>query len=231
MRPVIGITCYVEQARWGAWDVAAAVLPFGYVAQVEAAGGLPVLLPPGTAAAAEVTDRLDGLILAGGADVDPARYGHEPHPETAGLRPDRDAGEFAILDAALRRDLPVLGICRGAQVMAVHAGGALIQHLPDAVDHTGHRPAPGVYGSHGARFAPGSLVARVLGESATVNSYHHQGIADAGTLTVTGWADDGSVETVEDPTRRFALGVQWHPEATPDNRLFRALTEVSAYGR
>jgi putative glutamine amidotransferase len=231
VRPLIGITCYVERARWGAWDMPAALLPYWYVEQVAATGALPVLLPPGTAEAGEVLRRLDGLVLAGGADVDPGRYGEEPHPETAGIRPDRDAGEFALLAEALRRDLPVLGICRGMQVMAVHAGGRLIQHLPDTVGHQGHRPEPGTFGTHGARFVPGSLVAALLGETAEVNSHHHQGVADAGTLTVTGWADDGSVEAVEDPTRRFALGVQWHPEAMDDDRLFKALTAASTTGR
>ena len=231
MRPLIGITSYVEKARWGVWDTTAVLLPHQYVEQVEEAGGLAVVLPPRTAGRVEVLDRLDGLVLAGGADIDPGRYGEEPHPETGGIRPDRDTAELTVLAEALGRDLPVLGICRGMQLMAVHAGGRLFQHLPDAVGHHRHRPAPGRYGCHEARFAAGSLVARLLGEAATVNSYHHQGIADAGTLRVTGWADDGSVETVEDPTRRFALGVQWHPEATPDNRLFRALTEVSAHGR
>jgi putative glutamine amidotransferase len=231
VRPLIGITCYVEHAHWGTWDMSAALLPYRYVEQVSAAGALPVLLPPRTAEAVEVLDRLDGLVIAGGPDVDPARYGEKPHPETEGLRPDRDAGEFTILGEALRRDLPVLGICRGMQVMAVHAGGRLIQHMPDEVGHHGHRPGPGEYGTHGARFAPGSLVASLLGETTEVNSYHHQGVADPGTLTVTGWADDGSVETLEDPSRRFALGVQWHPEATRDNRLFLALTEVSRNGR
>jgi putative glutamine amidotransferase len=228
VQPLIGITCYVERARWGVWDTTAALLPHAYVAQVEDAGGLALLLPPRTAGAPDLLDRLDGLVLAGGADVDPGRYGEQPHPETMGLRPERDAGEFALLGEALRRDVPVLGVCRGMQVMAVHAGGRLIQHLPDEVGHQGHRPGPGRYGSHGARFAAGSLVAALLGEAATVNSYHHQGVADAGTLTVTGWADDGSVEAVEDPDRRFALGVQWHPEATDDNRLFAALVDAAA---
>jgi putative glutamine amidotransferase len=231
VRPLIGITCYVERARWGVWDTAAALLPHGYVTHVEDAGGLAVILPPRTSEALDVLDRLDGLVIAGGADVDPGRYGEEPHPETLGLRPERDAGEFALLGEALRRDLPVLGVCRGMQVMAVHAGGRLIQHLPDKVGHQGHRPAPGEYGSHGARFAAGSLVASLLGEAARVNSYHHQGVADAGTLTVTGWADDGSVEAVEDPSRRFALGVQWHPEAADDNRLFAALAEAAGEPR
>jgi putative glutamine amidotransferase len=227
VRPLIGITCYVERARWGVWDTPAALLPHGYVGHVEDAGALAVILPPRTSAALDVLDRLDGLVIAGGADVDPGRYGEEAHPETLGLRPDRDAGEFALLDEALRRDVPVLGVCRGMQVMAVHAGGRLIQHLPDQVGHQGHRPAPGEYGAHGARFAAGSLVASLLGETVAVNSYHHQGVADAGKLTVSGWADDGSIEAVEDPSRRFALGVQWHPEATDDNRLFAALTEAA----
>jgi putative glutamine amidotransferase len=231
VQPLIGITCYVERTRWGVWDTTTALLPHGYVTQVEDAGALAVILPPRTSASRDVLDRLDGLVIAGGADVDPGRYGEPVHPETLGLRPDRDAGEFALLGEALRRDLPVLGICRGMQVMAVHAGGRLIQHLPDEVGHTGHRPAPGEYGSHGARFAPGSLVATLLGEKATVNSYHHQGVADPGTLTVTGWADDGSVEAVEDPTRRFAVGVQWHPESTEDNRLFAGLVAAARGGR
>jgi putative glutamine amidotransferase len=231
VRPLIGITCYVERARWGVWDATAALVPHAYVAQVQDAGALAVLLPPRTSEALDVLDRLDGLVIAGGADVDPGRYGEETHPETLGLRPDRDAGEFALLDEALRRDVPVLGICRGMQIMAVHAGGRLIQHLPDEVGHQGHRPAPGEYGAHGARFAAGSLVASLLGETAAVNSYHHQGVADAGKLTVSGWADDGSIEAVEDPSRRFALGVQWHPEATDDNRLFAALAEAALQPR
>jgi putative glutamine amidotransferase len=231
MRPLVGITSYVEQARWGVWDTKAVLLPHRYVEQVELGGGVPVVLPPSTAESVEVLDRLDGLVFAGGADIDPGRYGAEPHPETGGIRPDRDAGELTLLAEALRRDLPLLGICRGMQVMAVHAGGRLIQHMPEAVGHHRHRPAPGEYGSHEARFVAGSLVARVLGGTATVNSYHHQGIADAGTLTVTGWADDGSVEALEDPRKAFALGVQWHPEATTDNRLFAALAAAAANSR
>jgi putative glutamine amidotransferase len=228
VQPLIGITCYVEHARWGGtWDMTAALLPYRYIDKVEKAGALPVLLPPRTSESADVLDRLDGLVIAGGADIEPARYGEEPHPETEGIRPDRDAGEFAILDEALRRDVPVLGICRGMQLMAVQAGGKLIQHMPDVVGHHRHRPGPGEYGKHEARFATDSLIGDLLGETATVNSYHHQGIADPGTLTVTGWADDGTVEAVEDTSRRFAIGVQWHPEATDDNRLFEALVDAA----
>ncbi|MGH8968506.1 MAG: gamma-glutamyl-gamma-aminobutyrate hydrolase family protein [Actinomycetes bacterium] len=222
-RPVVGITCYVEQARWGVWDLPAAVLPFRYVERVEAAGGLAVLLPPRSDGVAEVLDRLDAVVFAGGADIDPTAYGADSHPETTGLRPDRDAGELPLMREALGRDLPVLGICRGMQVMAVVRGGSLVQHLPDVVGHDGHRPSPGVHGRHDVRLDPGSRARAVLGDRVTVPSYHHQGLDSPGSLTVTGWAEDGTPEVVEDPDRRFALGVLWHPEAAEDLRLFEAL--------
>lgn len=227
MRPVIGITCYVEQARWGVWDTTAALVPYAYVRQVESAGGRALVVPPSTAEPEEVLDRLDGLLLAGGADLDPAGYGQPAHPHTTGLRPERDAGERALLAAALHRDLPVLGICRGMQLMCVTAGGSLHQHLPDLVGHERHRPSPAVYGDHPVRLAEGSAVHTILGESVVVRSYHHQGVADAGTLTATGWADDGTVEAVEDPARRFAVGVLWHPEVGDDPRLFEALVAAA----
>lgn len=227
MAPVIGITSYVEQARWGVWDVPASVLPFRYVERVEAAGGRAVVLPPTAAGDDAVLDRLDGVVLAGGADLDPQLYGEEPHPETTGLRPERDAAELPLLRSALERDLPVLGICRGMQLMSVLAGGSLVQHLPDAVGHERHRPAPGVYGLHDVRLEPGSRAHAVLGDTVTVPSYHHQGLASAGSLTVTGWADDETPEVVEDPERRFALGVLWHPEAGDDLRLFQALVAAA----
>ena len=228
MAPVIGITSYVEQARWGVWDVPAAVLPFRYVERVEAAGGRAVVLPP-TAARGDdaVLDRLDGVVLAGGSDLDPQLYGQEPHQETTGLRPERDAAELPLLREALDRDLPVLGICRGMQLMSVLAGGSLVQHLPEVVGHDRHRPAPGVYGLHDVRLAPGSRAHAILGDTVTVPSYHHQGLASAGSLTVTGWADDDTPEVVEDPERRFALGVLWHPEAGDDPRLFQALVAAA----
>ena len=223
MRPVVGITSYVEQARWGVWDVPAVVLPFRYVERVEAAGATAVVLPPAATSDAEVLDRLDAVVFAGGADLDPALYDQPAHERTTGLRPERDAAEVPLMRAALDRDLPLLGICRGMQVLSVVSGGALEQHLPDVVGHEGHRPEPGVYGRHGVRLAPGSLAHRLLGDEVSVPSYHHQGLASAGSLTVTGWADDESPEVVEDPTRRFALGVLWHPEAGDDQRLFEAL--------
>jgi putative glutamine amidotransferase len=223
MRPVVGITSYVEQARWGVWDLPAVVLPFRYVGRVEAAGATAVVLPPSATRDAEVLDRLDAVVFAGGADLDPALYDQPAHEPTAGLRPDRDAAEVPLMRAALDRDLPLLGICRGMQVLSVVSGGSLTQHLPDLVGHERHRPSPGVYGHHGVHLAPGSIAHRLLGDEVSVPSYHHQGLASAGSLTVTGRADDESPEVVEDPSRRFALGVLWHPEAGDDLRLFEAL--------
>jgi putative glutamine amidotransferase len=227
MRPLIGITSYVEQARWGVWDTTAALVPYSYVRQVEAAGGRALVVPPSTGDPAEVLGILDGLLLTGGADIDPARYDRPAHEQTAGLRPDRDAGELALLGGALERDLPVLGVCRGMQLMAVQAGGVLEQHLPDVVGHEGHRPSPGVYGDHEVRLQPGSLAHTLLGDRLPVRSYHHQGVSDAGTATVSGWADDDTVEVVEVADRRFALGVLWHPEVGDDPRLFEALVAAA----
>jgi putative glutamine amidotransferase len=227
-RPVVGVTSYVEEARWGVWDRRAVVLPYAYVEGLERAGARVLVVPPSPHDVASVVDRLDALVVAGGADLDPALYDEPPHAETRGVREDRDAGELPLLVEALRRDLPVLGICRGMQLMAVAHGGSLVQHLPDVVGHDRHRARPGVYGHHGVRLAPGSLVAAVLGEQVDVPSYHHQGLGSPGSLTVSGWADDGTAEVVEDPGRRFALGVLWHPEADTDPRLFDALLAAVA---
>ncbi|HET6212769.1 MAG TPA: gamma-glutamyl-gamma-aminobutyrate hydrolase family protein [Micromonosporaceae bacterium] len=226
MTPVIGISCYVERARWGPWDRSAALIPYTYVNVVAAAGACPILLPPGGGQASTVIDRLDGLVLAGGADVGPDLYAAQPHAETV-TRPDRDANEMALLRAALAVDLPVLGVCRGMQLLAVAYGGALDQHLPESVGHPGHLPEPGVFGAHPATFAPGSRVAAIFGPVSEVNSYHHQSIADPGRLAVTGWAGDGVIEAVEDPAMRFVLGVQWHPEEAADVRPFAALVAAA----
>jgi len=224
---VIGITAYAEQARWGVWDQRAVLVPESYVRMVREAGARPVVLPPDEAGAPELVSRLDGLVLAGGADIDPLRYGAAQHELTV-TRPDRDAGELAVLDAALEVDLPVLGVCRGMELLAVAYGGKLHQHLPDLLaGEVAHQPEPGVYGAHPARFAPGSRAAAIFGERAEVNSYHHQAVADAGGLTVTGWADDDVIESVEDPARRFVFGVQWHPEAARDVRPFAALVAAA----
>ncbi|MFG2104338.1 gamma-glutamyl-gamma-aminobutyrate hydrolase family protein [Micromonospora echinaurantiaca] len=225
-RPLIGVTAYVEPASWGVWrEVPAVLVPQAYVRAVTAAGGRALVLPPDDLDA-DVVRVLDGLVLAGGADVDPGRYGQLPAPRTES-RPGRDAGEVALLDGALAAGLPVLGVCRGMQLLVVACGGTLHQHLPDLVGHEGHRPAPGVYGGHGVRFAPGSLAARVMAGVDRVDSYHHQAVADPGRLAVTGWSDDGVVEAVEDPDRPFVLGVQWHPENAADPRPLTALVRAA----
>nr|WP_179783721.1 gamma-glutamyl-gamma-aminobutyrate hydrolase family protein [Micromonospora jinlongensis] len=225
---MIGISAYVEPADWAVWrGVPAVLVPAAYVRAVTAAGGRTVVLPPDDVDG-EVVAVLDGLLLAGGADVGPGRYGQRPDPRTED-RPDRDAGELTLLTAALAAELPVLGVCRGMQLLAVAYGGTLHQHLPDVVGHEAHRPAPGVYGSHPVRFVPGSLAATVLTGVDRVNSYHHQAVADPGRLSVTGWAEDGVVEAVEDPARPFVLGVQWHPENELDPRPITAL--VGAAGQ
>jgi putative glutamine amidotransferase len=225
-RPVIGITAYVEQARWGVWDTMATLVPHAYVRAVTLAGGRALVIPP-ESVAPDLVELLDGLVLSGGPDVTPDNYGQEPHEETTVVRPDRDQAELAVLHAALDADLPILGVCRGLQLMAVDAGGHLHQHVPDLVGHDAHRPSPGEYGEHDARFAPGSRVAAILGDHLKVNSYHHQSVDDPGRLTVTGWAEDDTIEVAELDDRRFVLGVQWHPEATQDYRLFAALVEAA----
>ncbi len=219
MAPLIGISAYVEQARWGVWDREVTLLPQVYVTAVHAAGGRAVLVPPFPEGAASVVAALDGLVLAGGSDLDPALYGAEPDPHTTGVRPARDAGEVALLRAAIAADLPTLGICRGMQLMAAHAGGKLVQHLESGE----HRGRPGVYVQHPVRTVPGSRLAGILGETVDVPSYHHQGVADPGTLTVSAHAHDGGIEGVEDPAARFRVGVLWHPEQGTDPRLFTAL--------
>jgi putative glutamine amidotransferase len=226
MRPIIGMTTYVERATWGVWhDLPTALVPRDYVSAVTEAGGRVVLLPPDDQDA-DVLRVLDGLVLTGGADLGPDLYGAEPEPLTV-TRPDRDAGEMLLVRRALEQDMPVLGVCRGMQLLAVAAGGRLHQHLPDVLGHEKHRPAPGVYGEHEASFVPGSRIAGLMGADVGIHCYHHQGVADAGTLTVTGRAGDGVAEAVEDPDRRFVLGVQWHPEVIRDRRLFGALVAAA----
>jgi gamma-glutamyl-gamma-aminobutyrate hydrolase PuuD len=231
--PRIGLPTYVERARWGPWDRPAALLPHAYVTAVVGAGGLPVLLPPAdvpspATAAAAALDGLDGLVLTGGADVDPAVYGADVALETTGLRPDRDAWERALLAEALERDLPVLAICRGLQLLDVSLGGTLHQHVPDVVGHAGHRPEPGTYGSTDVQVRPGTHLAVIVGDSVQVPCHHHQSIDRLGTgLTVAATAPDGVIEAVEAPDRGFVLGVQWHPEDGDDPRLFDALVAAA----
>ncbi|MBD0317430.1 MAG: gamma-glutamyl-gamma-aminobutyrate hydrolase family protein [Thermoleophilia bacterium] len=226
MKPVIGITTYAEQARWGVWDVPTALAPMSYVSAVMSAGGRPLLVPPSEDAIDETLDALDGLLFSGGSDLDPPLYGAEPHPTVNGTRPDRDRAELALMRAALARDMPVLAVCRGMEVMNVALGGDLVQHLPDVVGHENHKHTPGVFGDHDVDMEPESRLAAVLGKRAPVKSHHHQGVGRLGSgLVEVAWADDGTIEGVEDPGRRFALGVLWHPEQGEDFALFRTLVE------
>ena len=235
MIPLIGVTTYVARAAWGSWERPAAVLPESYYELVGAAGGRPLLLPPlRTAAAgpgfgaAEAVAALDGLVLTGGGDIDPAAYGESADPRVAGVDPVRDGSEEALLAAALAVDLPVLAICRGLQVLNVARGGTLHQHLPEVVGHDGHRVAPSVFGEVKVTTAPGSSAAAIFGAGATVLCSHHQSIDRLGTgLTPTAFADDGVIEAVELPEPSFVLAVQWHPEEGGDQRPFAALVEAA----
>jgi putative glutamine amidotransferase len=229
--PVIGITCYVEPARFTVWETPAALLPYAYVDQVARAGGQPVILPP-TGDPAAVAGRLDGLILAGGGDVDPARYGEPPHESTGYIRTFRDDAEFGLVNAALAAGLPLLGICRGMQVLNVALGGTLHQHLPDELGHTAHSPAPGRYGTLPVRLTPGSRLAEIFDAEhlADPAHYHHQAIDALGRgLTATARTDDGVIEGVELDGHPFCVAVQWHPETGADNSLFAALIHAARH--
>ena len=224
MRPVIGITAYAQDAKWGVWHVPAVLIPLSYVDAVEGAGGRAVLIPPTEVGVEETLDALDGVVFSGGADVDPSRYGAEPHPETDTPQTRRDAGEMALLQAALARDVPVLAICRGFQLLNVARGGDLIQHLPEKVGHDVHKQVPGEFVEHPVEIKGGSRLASIVGESSDVTSHHHQALGRVGDgLVETAWAADGTLEAIEDPSRRFTVGVQWHPEAGEDAALFEAL--------
>jgi putative glutamine amidotransferase len=226
MRPIVGITSYAEDARWGVWDSQAALVPLAYVRAIEDAGGRALIVPPSLEGVQETLDALDGLLLSGGADLDPASYGADLHPETNGVRPDRDEAELALLEAALARDMPVLAVCRGSQVLNVARGGDLVQHLPEVVGHEGHKHTPGVFADHDVDVLPDTKLHGVIGERAPVKSHHHQGYGRLGEgLREAARAEDGTVEAIEDPSRRFALGVLWHPEEGEDAALFRALVE------
>jgi putative glutamine amidotransferase len=230
-RPVIGIGTALERAQWSVWDQQALLLPRSYIDAVQQAGGMAVMLPVDPAVEAdpaEALDLLDGLMLAGGADIDPASYGEQAHPETVGTVPERDSFEIAVARAALEREMPVLGVCRGMQLLNVARGGTLIQHLPERYGHHEHRRVPGSFdgADHFVRLAEGSLAERAAGEARhSTKSHHHQGIERIGDgLVVSGWAElDDLPEAIEDPAMPFVLGVQWHPEADEQSRLVGAL--------
>jgi gamma-glutamyl-gamma-aminobutyrate hydrolase PuuD len=224
--PVVGITAGAEQACWGVWEAPAVLIPRAYVEAVERAGGRALVVPPSLDAIEETLDVLDGLVLSGGSDVEPALYGSEPHPETAGTRPDRDRAELALVQAALARDLPLLAVCRGSQLLNVALGGDLVQHVPDDVGHDGHKETPGAFSTHGVDIVQGTRLHTLLGRRAEVKSHHHQGYGRLGHgLLAAARAGDGTIEALEEPGRQFALGVLWHPEEAEDGTLFRALVE------
>jgi putative glutamine amidotransferase len=226
--PVIGVTAYVEQARFTVWDTTATLLPHAYVTQVVRAGGQPVILPPAGDPSVAL-DRLDGLVIAGGGDVGPDRYGATPHERVSHVRDFRDEAELNLAARAIARGVPLLGICRGLQVLNVALGGTLHQHVPDVVGDTRHCPEPGVFGRFPVEVVAGSRLAKALSEetgeeTVTVPHYHHQAVDRLGTgLTAAAHAADGLIEAAEVSEHPFALGVQWHPEADEDVRLFTAL--------
>jgi putative glutamine amidotransferase len=229
--PVVGVTAGEHDARWGAWGARAVLLTSAYLRAVESGGGLPIVVPPAPGAAEQVVGRLDALVLTGGADVDPARYGRAPHPETRLADPARDRSELELAAAAGAAGLPLLAVCRGVQVLNVARGGTLHQHLADLPGAVEHAAAPGSYGRHRVRIEPGSRVGRAMGDltEAEVPTHHHQGIDVPGDgLRPSAWAEDGTVEALEDPAAPFLVGIQWHPEQGDDPSLFQALVRAAA---
>jgi len=231
--PVIGVTTYLEHSTFGIWEADAAVLHRVYVDSVRAAGGNAVLLPPIGDWRPENVDWLDGLVISGGADIDPARYGQLPHPTTGTPQPIRDAAEFALVEAVLTLDLPLLAVCRGMQILNVALGGTLHQHTPELVGHNQHQPQVAKFGRNEMTVRAGSTMAKVLGERMPALCHHHQSVDRLGDgLEVVATAPDGTIEGVELPGARFILGVQSHPEQNVDDcRLFTALTDAARHRR
>ncbi len=234
-RPLIGVCAAVENANFGVWqDEPAVLLPLSYARAIHGAGGMMAMLPPDRRATndpGELLDRIDALVLGGGADIDPESQGVEAHAETVGTNPDRDNFEIALAQGALEREIPLLGVCRGMQILNLACGGTLDQHLPDRLGHDRHRPVPGSWAEHDVRLEPGSLAARAAGtEQLTVKSHHHQGVDEIPvSLSASAWAtDDESVEAIESADGGFALGVLWHPEEDVADAVIPALVSRAA---
>jgi putative glutamine amidotransferase len=231
---VVGICAAVERVSWGVWDgYEVALAPRNYVRALQRAGAIALILPPDGVAVGDpdvLLDRVDALLLAGGADIDPSSYGAEAHPETKGTWPERDRFELSLTRRALERDMPVLGICRGMQLINVAVGGTLDQHLPESIGDGRHRSTAGTFGTHQVRLAEGSLACAAAGtDGLLVMSHHHQGVEKVGEeLEVSGWSvDDDIVEAIELPDRRFALGVVWHPEEDETSAIIPALVDAA----
>ena len=231
MRPLIGITSYIEQARWSEWDVPTALIPFAYVSAVEAAGGRALIVPPSDGGVEETLDGLHGILFSGGADIDPAAYGAKPHPDVRVVRADRDRAEITLMEGAYERRMPILGICRGMQMLNVYKGGDLEQHLPDRTE-TPHT-APGEYTLHEVEINSMSQLARIIDRAPTVSSHHHQAPGRLGEgLRAAALGPDGTIEALEDPDADFCIGVLWHPEEDREAPLFEAFVEAArSYAR
>lgn len=227
MKPIIGITCCMREARYSDFVRHAAILPSAYISMVDKVGGVPMIIPP----AGDMTillDSIDGLIVSGGPDISPANYNEEPGPMTTEFYPEQDYSEMGLIERALERDMPLLGICRGMQILSVAHGGRMHQHLDTTPGHEGHGGFFGKSTEHGVVVEGGSQLASIMGDSFTVNSLHHQGVSDAGSLEVSARADhDGLIEGVERKDKKFCLGVQWHPERKGHDLLFSALIRAA----
>ena len=227
MKPIIGITCCMREARYSDFVRHAAILPSAYISMVDKVGGVPMIIPP----AGDMTillDSIDGLIVSGGPDISPANYNEEPGPMTTEFYPEQDYSEMGLIERALERDMPLLGICRGMQILSVAHGGRMHQHLDTTPGHEGHGGFFGKSTEHGVVVERGSQLASIMGDSFTVNSLHHQGVSDAGSLEISARADhDGLIEGVERKDKKFCIGVQWHPERKGHDLLFSALIQAA----
>ena len=231
MRPVIGITCFmrdtVVSTAFGDWERHAAVLPSAYISMVDKAGGTPLIIPP-AGDMTQILDGIDGLLVSGGPDISPSSYNEEPGAMTKEFFPEQDEAEMGLIQGALDRDMPILGVCRGMQILCVAHGGSMHQHLDETPGHEGHGAFDGGTSDHGVNIVEGSLLHSLMGSSLTVNSAHHQGVSDPGSLSISAIAEhDGLIEAVEREDKQFCLGVQWHPERIDHDVLFTKLVETA----